>query len=238
MPVPATAPPAQPMFNRDRFPGANVPLAQLERDQAWAVKTRQFELEYDLENVSAEQLGRVDLYESKDGGATWQYRDADLDRRSPAGVTVSEDGIYGYRLHAVSESGVAGPKPKPGDRPDVWVCVDSQSPQVEFTSIQLAGQGTAELLINWVARDLWLAERPVTLEYRATTAEQWETIAAGIPDTGSYIWKLDERLPPHVLLRIVVRDRAGNEATAQSPSTVATNGRAPAVRVKNLRPTE
>jgi hypothetical protein len=150
-------------------------------------------------------------------------------------VTVDEDGVYGYRLHAVSKQGVAGPKPRSGDQPDVWVCVDSVIPEVEITSIQLEGRDAPTLLIHWIVRDRWLAERPITIEYRAPGDTNWQPVVAGLPNTGAYVWQLDERLPPQVLLRITVRDRAGNEAFAQSPSTVPTHGRAPAVKVRNLR---
>ena len=201
------------------------------------VNSRRFELEYDVESVGPTGIGRVELWGTRDGGQSWLNFGAPPDQRNPLQVTVDGEGIYGFRIVVYSGSGLGGLPPKSGDQPDVWLGVDLTSPEARILN---AEQGTenrsGELLVSWEASDRMLADRPISLLFSPQPNGPWSTIAAGLPNSGAYVWRLDNRVPDIVYLRMDVRDEAGNVRNADYGQPISIYRQRPAGRITNVRP--
>lgn len=201
------------------------------------VNSRRFELEYDVESVGPTGIGRVELWGTRDGGQNWLNFGAPPDQRNPLQVTVDGEGVYGFRIVVYSGSGLGGLPPKGGDQPDVWLGVDLTSPDARILS---AEQGTdnraGELLVSWEASDRLLADRPISLSFSSQPEGPWSTLAASLPNTGAYVWRLDNRVPDIVYLRMEVRDEAGNTQTVDFGQPISIYRQRPAGRITNVRP--
>lgn len=201
------------------------------------VNSRRFELEYDVESVGPTGIGRVELWGTRTGGQSWLNFGAPPDQRNPLQVTVDGEGIYGFRIVVYSGSGLGGIPPKRGDLPDVWLGVDLTSPDAKILS---AEQGTdsraGELLVSWEASDRLLADRPISLSFSSQPEGPWSTLAASLPNTGAYVWRLDNRVPDIVYLRMEVRDEAGNVQSVDYGQPISIYRQRPAGRIINVRP--
>lgn len=201
------------------------------------VNSRRFELEYDVESVGPTGIGRVELWGTRDGGQSWLNFGAPPDQRNPLQVTVDGEGIYGFRIVVYSGSGLGGLPPKSGDQPDVWLGVDLTSPEAKILSAEQGTENRAgELLVSWEASDRMLADRPISLQFSSQPSGPWSTIAAGLPNTGAYVWRLDNRVPDIVYLRMDVRDEAGNVRNADYGQPISIYRQRPAGRITNVRP--
>jgi hypothetical protein len=185
------------------------------------VNTRLFEVEYGPE-VASQGQGRVELWGTRDNGATWNSYGLDTDGQSPMTVTVGDPGIYGFRFAACDPGTGRSTPPAPGTRPNVWIGVDWTKPMARFTGISCTDAAPAtELTIGWDARDWRLAPRPIALAYSQNVGGPWTTIAADLQNTGSYRWQPATPLPDEVYLRMEVRDEAGNVTFVESTEAVS-----------------
>ncbi len=201
------------------------------------VNSRRFELEYDVESVGPTGIGRVELWGTRDSGQSWLNFGAPPDQRNPLQVTVEGEGLYGFRIVVYSGSGLGGLPPKSGDQPDIWLLVDLTKPQARILSAEQGTENRAgELLVSWEASDQVLAARPISLSFSSQPDGPWSTIAAGLPNTGAYVWRLDNRVPDIVYLRMDVRDESGNVQTVDFSQPLSIYRQRPAGRIVNVRP--
>ncbi len=201
------------------------------------VNSRRFELEYDVESIGPAGIGKVELWGTTDGGTTWKSYAVDDDNRSPIQVAVEGEGVYGFRVVVQSSAGLGGTPPKSGDSPEVWVGVDLTKPVAKFLPAEQGeGEQGGELLIRWEASDQRPAARPVAIAFSDKPTGPWTTIAAGLENTGQYTWRLDNRVPEQVYLRLEVRDEAGNVTVVESSSPVSLNPLHPKGHIRNVRP--
>lgn len=203
----------------------------------WMVRSRSFELKYDLPQAALRSR-RVEVWGTNDGGQTWQRFAVDADGQSPAAVSTPAEGLYGFKLVVQNEQGLVEFPPARGDQPDVWVQVDLTRPNCRLVR---AEQGRPprdnELTIEWQADDDHLGALPVALEYARTLQGPWQVISLNLPNTGRYVWTMPERTPASFHLRLRVRDEAGNEGefiTAEAVSPV----RPAAGRIFDVNPTQ
>ncbi len=197
--------------------------------------TPTFELEYDIESVGPSGVGRVELWGTRDGGRTWSDFAVDTDNRSPMPVAVGGEGIYGFRILVQSGAGFGGRPPAEGDLPDIWVGVDQTKPTCKITNTEVSPDGT-ELLVAWEAADDLLATRPITLLFSESVNGPWTPFASGLENSGSYRWKLDSRVPSRILLRLEVRDEAGNIGTYDTSEPLTLDRFRPAGKIRGVRP--
>jgi hypothetical protein len=201
------------------------------------VNARSFQLEYDVESVGPWGIRRVELWGTRDGGQSWTSYGIDADNRSPLAAHIDGEGLYGFRIVVQAGNGMVEPAPRPGDRPEIWVLVDQTRPVCRITHCQQgAGDRVAEMTIGWEASDARLAERPVTLLFSEQPAGPWSTIAAGLENTGRYVWQLDGRVPDRIYLRLEVRDAAGNVEASQLNTPVLLDRLRPRGRIRDVRP--
>ncbi len=229
----------------DRFIPSNEPSASGNQteispdEQLQIVNSLRFELDYDVESAASSEIGpseigRVELWGTRDGGLSWRSFGVDEDKQSPIRVTVPDEGRYGFRAVVGRGTGSASESPRSGEAADVWIGVDVTKPAARIVSATLGtGDRAGHLVICWEATDEKLAARSVLLQFGGTPRGPWSTIASGLDNTGSHEWPLDGQPAGRVYLRLEVRDRAGNIGSFQTPEPVLLS---PAVRIRNVRP--
>ena len=214
---------------------ADAVLPQGERPRM--VSGNSFEMEYEVDSVGPSGIAKVELWGTRDGGRTWTSYGIDPDSRSPMRIQVEGEGVYGFRIAVQSGSGLGGAAPQPGDSPEVWVGVDLTKPHAQLIGAEPGTEQRAgELIIRWHASDAGLGSRPISLAFSPQPTGPWYTIAAGLENTGSYGWRLDNRVPDRVYLRLEVRDEAGNIALHDAQDPVTLDRIRPTGRIRNVRP--
>jgi hypothetical protein len=133
---------------------------------------------------------------------------------------VPGDGRYGFTV-AVRGAGPSRRPPQAGERPQVWVEVDTTPPVVRLV-VPAVGRvrDGGRLTLAWLATDKNLGARPVALFYAGRPEGPWHPIAADLASSGRYTWQLPAGIPPRLWLRVRATDRAGNSAVAQTPAPV------------------
>jgi nucleotide-binding universal stress UspA family protein len=210
---------------------SNVPAPTPERDDLPAgeqpsfTNKLQFKLDYDSDDVPLEQIAAVELWGTHDGGRTWLKWGEDADKQSPFEVEVEHEGVFGYRIVVVHKNGMASHAPRAGDAADIWVGVDTARPEVKLRSVAFGkGHQAGHLIIHWDATDQWLTPRPITLLYAIEPQGPWSTVAAGLANSGEYLWRVEPSVPRRIYLKVEARDLAGNLTEDQLPSPVELEG--------------
>jgi hypothetical protein len=199
------------------------------------VNSRMFELEYEIDAVGPSGISKVELWGTRDAGQTWSIFAVDPDNRSPMPVSLEAEGVYGFRVVVQSGNGLGGRTPGEGDLPDIWIGIDLTKPTARLTRAEMAPDGT-ELIINWEASDDVLDARPIALSFGGGPNGPWTPVAAGLENTGTYRWRLDNRVPERIYLRLEARDEAGNVGSFETAEAVALDRHRPEGRIRGVRP--
>ncbi len=194
-----------------------------------------FELDYEVDSIGSSGVAKVELWGTRDGGRHWTNFGADNDNRSPLVVTVDGEGVYGFRVVIQSGSGLSGQLPRDGDLPEVWIGVDLTRPSVRITAIEAGPEG-GEIAVRWESSDALLENRPAALLFSDQPHGPWTPIALGLESNGSFDWRLDNRVPERIYLRLEARDQAGNVGTYETPEPVSINRQRPQGRIRGVRP--
>jgi hypothetical protein len=198
---------------------------------------QQFNLDYAVDAVGPEGVEKVELWVTRNAGRDWDLWGVDEDRQSPLLVEAEAEGIYGFRVVIVGRNGLASQTPRAGDLADLWVGVDTTKPVAEITSAAYGSdQYAGHLDIRWTATDASLGNRPVSLLFSDSRSGPWTTLAAGLPNTGQYHWRVDWRVPEKFFLRLEVRDEAGNLCTHQLDRSISSAGLVPRGRIRGIAP--
>ncbi|MCL4190619.1 MAG: hypothetical protein KJZ87_02650 [Thermoguttaceae bacterium] len=186
-----------------------------------SVNSRLFEMEYRIESAGSSAVPSVELWGTRDGGATWSRFGIDNDGRSPMLVSVDQEGLYGFKIAVAGGAGVSPQAPGRGTAADMLINVDLTRPLARIAAVEPGAGGQAgQLLIRWEASDARLAERPVSLYARDAAGGEWFPIAAEIENTGQYVWRAHPQTPARLLVRLEVRDEAGNVGVSETPQAV------------------
>jgi hypothetical protein len=206
-------------------------------ERAILINRLRFPLAYDVEAVGPSGVASVTLWVTRDGGRNWEQWGPDEDRQSPVEVELLHEGVYGFRVVVANHLGDRNDLPQPGDAADVWVRVDVTSPAARITAAPYGvGPEAGHLKIQWEAADENLSDRPVTLLFAADPASRWTTIAAGLPNDGGYLWRVDPHVPQQIYLRLEVRDQAGNVGVHQLSEPINVSGLRPKAHIRGILP--
>lgn len=202
-------------------------------------RSRKFQLEYDVEPGEYGGLHRIEIWYTADNGLSWRHYGDDPDLKSPFVADVPADGVYGFRLLPQAREGLTVQPPKGGDPADVWVTVDSTLPAVKLTGTRLGrGNEVGQMRITWEATDGHLSDRPISLLFSESIEGPWRQIATQLPNTGVFAWKVDDRVPPKVFVRIEVVDQAGNVGIDVTRDPVRSDGLSPQGLIRSVRPVQ
>ncbi len=229
--------PQPPVGGPDSAASSDAPCAMRTAGETLMSSSRRFHLDYDVESSRPDDVYRVEVWHTDNGGRTWRHLGDDEDRVSPYLVNVPEDGTYGFRLIVQGKEGFAARPPRTGDPADVWVQVDATKPSVRITSAKYGrGNYAGMLQITWEAHDGLLDDQPVTLLYGENPSGPWRKIAGPLPNTGQFDWQADDRVPEKIYLRIEAIDRAGNVGENTLLEPINASGLAPRARIHAIRP--
>src|SRR5207249_5102091 len=93
-------------------------------------------LDYQIEQMGASGVGKVEIWITMDQGRTWQKHCEDVDHKSPAEVDLPGEGLYGLSLVVTNGRGFGGTPPSAGDTPDWWIEVDLTRPLAELNHVR------------------------------------------------------------------------------------------------------
>lgn len=239
-PVPAAGKPADAPreVRREAVPVDN-PL-DLERLSQRAVirhsRSHQFSLDYEIEAIGGRGVEEIELYGTIDGGQVWKKWGNDPDKLSPFDIETSGEGIFGFQIVVLATNGLSSARPLPGDAPDIVVVVDETLPVVGISGAKYGtGDRAGSLVIAYHCDDQYLAVRPITLSFSDSVTGPWTTIAAGLRNTGDYVWPADPQLPRRIYLRIDALDQADNVGSYVLEEPIDTQGLAPRARIRAFR---
>jgi hypothetical protein len=232
-PPPAVAPPGP----------ARGPLPPVQM-----VKKRQITIDYEVTKFGPSGVKSVELYVTRDDGRTWLLcggedkisgaapaeprGTADSSFKRSLTVELQADGLYGFYLVVRSGAGLGKPPPRNGlDAPQMRIEVDTTAPRAELYEPRPHPTRRDCLVLAWTATDNKLGPKPITWQWAERPDGEWQTIGGGeMPNTGEYVWQVPTNIPPHVYLRLLVRDLAGNESIAQPPDAVLVDLNEPEVK--------
>jgi hypothetical protein len=215
------------------------------------VKTREVRIDFTVGKVGPSGLGNADVWVTLDRGQTWKKMPGEApislppgaDLRGPevsgsVGVQLPAEGIiYGFIVAVKSKAGLAPPPPKSGDPPQALVELDTTAPKGQLYRPQPDPTQPNTLLLTWQAQDRNLGDKPITLEWAEQKDGPWNLIGeAQLPNTRQYSWRLPERLPPRVYLRLTMRDLAGNESRAQTDKPELIDLSVPQTKITGIAP--
>lgn len=199
--------------------------------------SERFSLGYELEAVGSRGVEAIELYGSLDNGSTWSLWGQDPDRSSPFDIETKGEGVFGFRIVVVGGNGLASPRPLAGESPDILVVVDRTRPSIRITGARYGeGDRTGGLVMRYECSDTNLPRRPIGLAFSGSPDGPWTTIAAGLENTGEYVWRADPNLPRQLYLRIDGTDQAGNVGTYILDQPIDTQGLAPRARIRGFQP--
>lgn len=214
-----------------------APANSQAKDAPLLVNARTFDVEYELASVGPGGVAKVQLWGTSDGGHTWQLFGTDPDNGSPARISVPTCGTFGFRIVVEGVNAPDAMPPQSGDNPELVVTVDLESPRAEIVAVEPGEANLADhLRIRWKADDDNLEARPVGLYYSSYPNGPWSTVAAGLENIGSYLWRIERHVPGRFYLKLEARDTAGNLTTYQTPEPVELNRQQPTGTIRGISP--
>lgn len=244
--VPENAPPqqAKPQESAARAEQTHAPrparqattkMESVERRTSHLVNVRDFQIAYEVDNVGPTGIDSIDLYITENNGDTWFHYGQDSDKTSPFAVTVPRDGEYGFSFRIRNGAGVVAPPPQPGEKPEIQVIVDATPPQVQLFPPQPGPRtNLSELLIRWTATDRQLDAAPVAISVARHESGPWQLIRDWGPNTGQFLWEVPDELPEEFLVRLEVRDAAGNLTRVSPEHPVRIDRSRPRARITDI----
>jgi hypothetical protein len=233
----------QPMSPASYRPDSEQPGSVMEESaydsSIQMIASKRFRLNYAIDAIDPSGVARVDLWMTRDGGATWKSWGHDPDNQSPFPVEVEEEGRYGFRIVIHSQDGLTGRGPSRGDSPDINVQVDTQAPLTQIVSVPYGRASEAgRLIVNYRVNDPHLTLRPISLFFATNPQGPWTPIDEGLRNDGRYVWKPTANVPDRVFLRLDALDRAGNRGTHSLSQAIDISGLVPRGTIQGVVPVE
>ena len=175
------------------------------------VRSRLFDIDYQV-NPEAQPLSRVELWYKTGRDGPWHRYGLDDDRQSPVVFNAPSEGLYGFYLILTNAAGASGGPPTPDAQPHHWAFIDYTPPIVQVHPPQpTMSLGIKVVRLRWTALDDNLTSRPVALSYRVLPEKTWTPIQRQrLPNSGQLDWRVGDDVTGMVVVRAIIRDRAGN----------------------------
>ena len=176
------------------------------------VNSKRISLNYEIKEEGPSGTSAVELWVTRDG-RSWNKHTEDASHQPPLNVEVAEEGVYGFTLVVRSGVGLSERRPRGGDSPQAWVKESICTLRsVAFVHAEVdPGPDTGKLTIAWKATDKNLGREPITLSFSKEPDGPWTQIAAGQPNSGSYVWHMPPTgIPYQFYVQVEATDKAGN----------------------------
>jgi hypothetical protein len=242
----ANDPPRIPTINIDPLPPIHAPNvgtappppAPPPAPATKLINNRSVELDFEVTKIGRSKIRSVELWTTRDGGLSWQKMDQMMGCESPFATRLTTEGHYGFKLVFLSESGKRTLEPRPGERPDASLELDTTPPEIRLHDPQPVLGQPGSVWLRWTMSDHHLDPTSVQLDY-SLDGKAWTSIATGAmaQQNGTHMhnWTIPKSVPPRVLLRVTARDKAGNVGSAQSHDKVAVDLVVPEGKIKGVR---
>ncbi len=220
-------------------------LNKLGADKRRFVNSKRVSMNCELKEVGPSGVSLVELWYTHDGRG-WnkgpEYRLVPGDDKDKHSITfdVATEGLYGITLLAKSGVGLGDRPPQVGDRPHLWIEVDTTRPEVKLLGVVVGtGADKGKLTVAWDAHDKNLTREPITLSYGKAPDGPWQPIASKLPNNGRYVWTLpSENVPYQFHVKVEAIDRAANIGESITPELVKVDLATPKVRILNVEPSK
>jgi hypothetical protein len=218
------------------------------------VNSKQIRLDYSIEEKGPSGIDAIEVWMTRDG-QTWakldEFRAPQPQAASneiPIAFPVQEEGIYGFTLVPRSGAGLKEPEPRRGDRPQIWVDVDTTKPVIAWLHAEVGrGAETGKLFVTWKALDPLskgsdkekdLGREAVTIKYAENRNGLWRVMTEKQLNTGRYEWKMppEDQRPVKFFVRLEVTDKAGNIETLDTPQPINVDLKVPRGRILDAKP--
>jgi len=203
------------------------------------VNSKRISLNYELKEVGPSGVSSVELWFTLDGRSWNRYplKFGDDPNQKSISFDVAGEGLYGISLVAKSGVGLGERPPQIGDRPQIWIEVDTTKPVVQLHGVQV-GQGLdkGKVMISWNARDKNIQREPITISYAQQQAGPWTPIVQKLANTGRYVWTIPDGIPYQFYVKVEAVDHAGNIGEAVTPDMIRVDLSLPKVRILTVEP--
>lgn len=212
---------------------------------------KRFGLDFEVPQTGPSGVGAVELYISPDNGQTWNWKlqieQKDLQSPVMAGgpykgvipVELPHEGVFGFRLVVRNGAGLSKGPPQPSDPPELRIEYDATLPFAQLYMPRPEPGKSNALVLTWTASDKNLDVNPITLEWSADPRPTgaWNLIGTGkLANSGRCTWEVPPGgvVPPHVYLRLTVRDAAGNVSQAITREPIVVDLHKPEAVLKGI----
>lgn len=179
--------------------------------------------QFNPDEISRLGAREIRLYASGERGAQWHHVQTVGPDAGKFNFKTSGDGEYWFTVQTVDRNNQLHPG-GPVMQPGLIVVVDSTQPTLQL-SLQQSQPGQVQL--SWNSLDEAVDPESLSLEYSQTGNAEWQQVGVLSAATGQTSWSVP--LGGIVAVRGRIRDRAGNEATAQSTLQVSPAGPGPGI---------
>jgi hypothetical protein len=187
------------------------------------VGSPRFRMKYNVAGVGPSGVGSVELWMTKDNGATWSKAGTDPDLESPIDVNLPGDGKYGLTVVVKNKAGSGQRPPVAGEQPQIRVDVDTEAPLATLKHVVADPTSPRDSMnLAWETQDDHPAERAVDIYFSPDPGRGWYKIAGGLPPSGTHTWKVPHGVPYQVYFMLMARDQAQNveKIFSQQPKVI------------------
>lgn len=150
------------------------------------------------------------------------------------------DGLYHFVIQPINGAGQKPADPRDGD-PAHWIVeVDTTPPKVTLKGAKAVpgGLNGPRVEIDYAVVEKNPMPDPITIEYTTDPQPQaktaWTPVAAKVPNTGKYVWEIEDRNVWKFHLRVTVQDRAGNSGSDNSKDFVTVDLDTPGAVIERI----
>jgi hypothetical protein len=205
------------------------------------VNSKRITLNYDLKEVGPSGVSLIELWYTTDGRSWNKYPKVYGEDKAQTNISfdVVGEGVYGITLIARSGVGLGERPPQIGDRPQIWIEVDTTKPRVQLQDVIVGtGADKGKMTVLWRAQDKNLGREPIALAYAEKADGPWKSFGEKLPNTGQHVWQIPaaNEIPWQFYVRVEAVDRAGNIGEAVTDSLVKVDLSTPKVDILKVQP--
>jgi hypothetical protein len=173
------------------------------------ISKRSFDIPFFVDPTTREQTREVILYVSKDHGRTVEIADRQLPTAKCFHYRAPGDGMYWFVVRTENMDYRPRSVDTPIDQPSQRICVDTVRPEAR---LQLIRRQDDMISVRWDVDDENLDKQSIQLGYQRIDGKTWTKLPIEPATEGRYVWNVLDNI--EVLVRLRVRDKAGNESIA------------------------
>ena len=182
------------------------------------VRNKKFRLTYKIDGAGRSSVKEVQVWMTRDK-SQWSKYGPSAPATGPFEISVLSTGRYGFTLRPMSGVGRGPTPPRGGDAPQIWVEVDEKPPVVQLRNVQVGEGAEGKIVVNWVATDDFLKDKPVAILYSDSPTGPWKILKENLENTGTA-----NVTPPEEVFEFFVKveavDKAGNKGSSQLKESI------------------